>query len=192
MLVRGLQEDIAEDLPPEVLTETPLDDAGFRMLDTLIEAVESWLAKAKDRRKAYLLTHPEGVPIMPGIVRRVKAGSREEAVESDEAAELIRSVFLTAAGEAGDLALEAVKRAVGIRITKGAIERAVGHVADKLTATISSSSDRRKARTAAKHELLEELRRLKVLIPAGSSYKLEKVKAGVVVERDGEAVEADE
>jgi len=188
-LVRAVKEDIAEELPPEVLTETPLDDDGFRMLDTLIDAVESWLIKAKERRKAYLLTRPQGVEILPGIVRRVKAVTREEAIESDAAAELIRSVFLAAAGEAGDLALEAVKRAVGIRITKGAVEKAAGHVADKLTVAIASSSDRRKARTAAKHELLEELRRLKVLIPAGSSYKLEKVKAGVVVERDGEAVD---
>lgn len=118
----------------EALTRPPESPFDVSVLYHARKAAEHATGQWKEWEKAWLLLHPEGVPVGLGLDLRAKQRASRAVVKTPESMALIRSV-------AGDAALE-MKESATLKTIESAVKEGAG-------VGITSKSDRDKAKRLA-------------------------------------------
>lgn len=131
-----------------------------------IVAGKGILERWETERGAYLMMHPEGAPIGPGLAVRAVKSSRRKVVSTPEAMAIVEGVC-------GVGALER-------KATLAAIEKAARDAAGE---GLASRSDRAKAKKAAVEDAFARLTAAGVVVDVGESYSVRIFRSdGSVVE----------
>jgi len=160
----SLQDEVAERMAGyvgSVIAQGPPQSAEeCGAIHHAITAGKGVLERWEKEREAYLILHPEGAPIGPGVAVRAVKSSRRKVVSTPEAMAIVEEIC-------GPAALER-------KATLAGIEKAARDAAGE---GLSSRSDRAKAKKAAVEDVFAHLAAAGAVVDAGETYSVRICRA---------------
>jgi hypothetical protein len=147
----------------ESLLAVPATDEEAARMHHAIEAAESLVEQWKEHVKAYVLTHPDGVPIGLGLKLKAIPSKDREVLDTPEAIDVIERI-------AGPKAIE-VQRKTGVGLIKAAAR-------DGVDKSIKSAADRDKSKKAAEERVIAELIQAGAVLDKGKKLSVREVRTG--------------